>query len=97
MPFDFELRLCGKSDWDLCYRVGRNIRTTNAIIDGFYLRKEVLRWMDSTITNPTNSNNFLLPNDVKKHVDKHTYSFNQLITHFPAEKNDSEEMKVVKQ
>ena len=88
--------MCGKSYYDLCNRIGRNIRTPNAIVDGFNLRKEVLHWIDFPVTNPTDSNIFLLPIDMKNHVHQHECSFNQLITDFPAEKKDSKEMKVVK-
>ena len=88
--------MCGKIDCDLCNIVGRNVRTLNVTVDNYNLREEVIRWVGFPAPNLTDSHHYLSLIESKK-IDKDKHSGQKLLAHLPTVKDDSKEIKLIKE
>ena len=89
--FTFELRMLdnGKDDCDLCDRIKRGIRIVYVKIGGYNLQKEVLRWMDLPIPDPSDGDHFLSPTHAREYIDINDVSFDELKKMMPDVKADT--------
>ena len=61
--YTIEFRFCGVDGCHICGRVVRSVRTT--VTSNEDIHKDVLRWLDLPVVNPTDRDSFLSPENTR--------------------------------
>lgn len=84
-PWTLEFRLCGKVGYEICTRIGREVRAPVITIDGENVRQQILSWLVLPVPNDNNYGHYLSTYEAKKKIEKNKMSFSNLKKSFPVE------------
>lgn len=85
--FTVEYRVCDIANCVLCKRIGRSVRTPDIEVNGFNLRKEVLRFLTLPIPNKDNPDQFLSSSNARKYAETNKLSADDLCKIIPTKKH----------